>query len=201
MKNCGYPFIKLLVIQKYEYSFISFPQNGKFLKLTENSPKFLVLLFQISLIVLVKYFLKPAIHLSSNWREHDKMFAKWEKREVHQWHFVNRLANHFSHFVFRHSRQAISILTKRQRGRDDTRNIFVHHYTFIKTLYSFAYFPHQFFFNFQGRRSSQTFFFQSLKNVREILYKELLYVWTAAFDVCLVGIFSGKYSRQVEVCA
>ncbi len=64
-----------------------------------------------------------------------------EKREVYKWHFVNRLANHFSHLVFRRSRQAIGILTKCQRGRDDTRNIFVHHYTFIKMLHTLANFP------------------------------------------------------------
>ncbi len=57
MKNCGYPFIILLVIQKYEYSFLNFPKTGISSKLTENSPKIFVLLFQISLIVLVKYFL------------------------------------------------------------------------------------------------------------------------------------------------
>ncbi len=28
MKNCGYPFINLLVIQKYVYSFLNFPKNG-----------------------------------------------------------------------------------------------------------------------------------------------------------------------------
>ncbi len=56
-----------------------------------------------------------AIHLSSNWREHEKILAKWEKWEAYRWHFVNRLANHFSHLAFRHSRQAISIFTKRQR--------------------------------------------------------------------------------------
>ncbi len=28
MKNCGYPFINLLFIQKYVYSFLNFPKNG-----------------------------------------------------------------------------------------------------------------------------------------------------------------------------
>ncbi len=28
IKNCGYPFINLLVIQKYVYSFLYFPKNG-----------------------------------------------------------------------------------------------------------------------------------------------------------------------------
>ncbi len=45
------------------------------------------------------------------------MLAKREKREVYRWHFVNRLADHFSHLVFRRSHQAIGIFTKRQRGR------------------------------------------------------------------------------------
>ncbi len=44
------------------------------------------------------------------------MLAKREKREVYRWHFVNRLANHFSYLAFRRSRQAIGI-TKCQRGR------------------------------------------------------------------------------------
>ncbi len=57
MKNCGYPFINLLIIQKYVYSFLNFPEDGIPSKLIENSPKIIVLLFQISLIVLVKYFL------------------------------------------------------------------------------------------------------------------------------------------------
>ncbi len=73
--------------------------------------------------------------------------------------------HHFSHLSFRCSRQAIGILTKCQRGRDDTRNIFVHHYTFIKILYSFAYFPRQFFFISSGVVGLVKFFFQSLKNV------------------------------------
>ncbi len=60
--------------------------------------------------------IKPAIHLSSNWGERKKMLMKWEKRELYRWHFVNRLANHFSHLEFRHSRQAIGIFTKHQRG-------------------------------------------------------------------------------------
>ncbi len=76
-----------------------------------------VLLFQISLIVLVKYFLKPAIHLSLNWRECEKMLAKREKREVYRWHFVNHPANHFSHLTFRHSHQMIDIFTKCQGER------------------------------------------------------------------------------------
>ncbi len=126
------------------------------------------------------------------------MLAKRENREMYRWHFVNRLANHFSHLAFRCSRQAIDILTKRQRGRDNTRNIFVRHYTFIKMLYSFAYFPRQFFL-FPLASVYLNFFFQSLKNMQKILYMEILYVWTAAFDVRLVSIFSGKYSRQVEV--
>ncbi len=45
------------------------------------------------------------------------MLAKWEKREVYRWHFVNRLASHFFHLVFRHSRQVIGIFMKRQKGR------------------------------------------------------------------------------------
>ncbi len=49
------------------------------------------------------------------------MLAKWEKREVYRWHFVNRLANHFSHLTFRRSHRVISIFTKRQRGA-----LFVH---------------------------------------------------------------------------
>ncbi len=53
-----------------------------------------------------KTSIKP-IHLSSNWRKHEKMLAKREKREVCRWHFVNRLANHFSHLAFRRSCQAI----------------------------------------------------------------------------------------------
>ncbi len=44
MKNCGYSFINLLVIQKYVYSFLNFPKNGISQKLTENSPKPFVLL-------------------------------------------------------------------------------------------------------------------------------------------------------------
>ncbi len=28
MRNCGYPFINLLVIQKYVYNFLNFPKNG-----------------------------------------------------------------------------------------------------------------------------------------------------------------------------
>ncbi len=43
------------------------------------------------------------------------MLAKQEKREVYRWHFVNRLANHFSHLAFRHSCQEIGIFTKRQK--------------------------------------------------------------------------------------
>ncbi len=43
---------------------------------------------------------KPAIHLSSNWRECEKMLANREKWEVYRWHFVHRLANHFSHLAF-----------------------------------------------------------------------------------------------------
>ncbi len=58
---------------------------------------------------------KPAIHLSSNWRECEKMLAKWEKWEVYRWQFVNRLVNHFSHLTFHHSRRAIGIFTKHQR--------------------------------------------------------------------------------------
>ncbi len=55
---------------------------------------------------------KPAIHLLSNWREHEKMLAKWEKWEAYRWHFVNHLANHFSHLVF----QTIGIFKKHQIG-------------------------------------------------------------------------------------
>ncbi len=36
---------------------------------------------------------------------------------MYGWHFVNRLANHFSHLAFRRSRQSIGIFTKHQRGR------------------------------------------------------------------------------------
>ncbi len=61
--------------------------------------------------------IKPAIHLSSNWREREKMLAKWEKQKVYRWHFVNHLANHFSHLTFRRSRQAIGVFTKCQRER------------------------------------------------------------------------------------
>ncbi len=93
--------------------------------------------------------LKPAIPLSSIYREREKMLEKQEKREVYRWHFVNRLANHFSHLMFRRSHQPISILMKCQRGRDDTRNIFMRHYTFFKMWYIFAYFPLQFFLNSQ----------------------------------------------------
>ncbi len=35
---------------------------------------------------------KPAIHLLSDWRECEKMLAKWETWEVYRWHFVNWLA-------------------------------------------------------------------------------------------------------------
>ncbi len=52
-------------------------------------------------------WVKPAIHLSSNWREDEKMLAKQEKWEVYRWHFVNHLANHFTHLTFRHSHQTI----------------------------------------------------------------------------------------------
>ncbi len=45
------------------------------------------------------------------------MLAKREKREVYRLHFVNCLANYFSHFVFRRSHQAIGIFMKRQKGR------------------------------------------------------------------------------------
>ncbi len=79
------------------------------------------------------------------------MLAKREKREVYRRHFLNRFANHFSHRAFRRSRQMIGILMKRQKERDNTPNIFVHHvhhYTFIKMLYSFAYFLSQMFFLF-----------------------------------------------------
>ncbi len=61
--------------------------------------------------------IKPAIHLSSNWREREKILVKREKREVYRWHFVNRFANHFSHLAFHRSHHAIDIFTKRQRGR------------------------------------------------------------------------------------
>ncbi len=61
--------------------------------------------------------LKPAIHLSSNWWKCEKMLAKWGKREVYRWHFVDHLANHFFHLAFCRSRQAIGIFTKRQRWR------------------------------------------------------------------------------------
>ncbi len=60
--------------------------------------------------------LKPAIQLLSNWRECKKMLAKWEKRQVYRWHFVNHLANHFSHIAFRRSHQTVGIFTKCQRG-------------------------------------------------------------------------------------
>ncbi len=60
---------------------------------------------------------KPAINLSSNWRDHEKMLAKREKWEVYRWHFVNHLANHFFHLTFRRSRRMISIFMKCQRGR------------------------------------------------------------------------------------
>ncbi len=58
--------------------------------------------------------IKPAIHLSPI-----KMLAKQEKREMYRWHFINHLANHFPHLVFRHSRQVIGIFTKCQRGWHD----------------------------------------------------------------------------------
>ncbi len=61
--------------------------------------------------------LKPAIHLSSNWRKREKMLAKREKWEVYRWHFVNHLVNHFSHLAFRRSHQMIGIFMKCQRGR------------------------------------------------------------------------------------
>ncbi len=67
-------------------------------------------------------------------------------------------------------------------------------------LYSFAYFPRQIFFISSGVVLVKCFF-QLLKNVQEILYMEILYVWTVMFDIRLVGISSGKYCRQVEVCA
>ncbi len=62
-------------------------------------------------------FQKPAIHLSSNWREREKVLAKWEKWKVYRWHFINCLANHFSHLAFRCSHQTISIFMKCRRGR------------------------------------------------------------------------------------
>ncbi len=68
-KNCGYPFINLLVIQKYVYSFLYFPQNGISSKLTENSPKIFILFFQISLIsreILSYVSLKFADNLAKN---------------------------------------------------------------------------------------------------------------------------------------
>ncbi len=43
------------------------------------------------------------------------MLAKWEKREVYRWYFVNHLVNHFYHLAFRLSCQAIGIFTKRQK--------------------------------------------------------------------------------------
>ncbi len=61
--------------------------------------------------------LEPAIHLLSNWRERKKILAKRKKWEVYRRHFVNHLANHFSHFGFRRSRQVIGIFTKRQRSQ------------------------------------------------------------------------------------
>ncbi len=117
---------------------------------------------------------EPAIHLSSNWREHEKMLAKQEKREVYGRHFVSRLANHFSHLAFRCSRQAIGILMKHQRRRDDTHDIFVHHYTFIKLLYSFAYFPHQIFFVFPLTWSSWIFFPTAQKCARNFVYRDFV---------------------------
>ncbi len=65
--------------------------------------------------VAMRETIKPAIHLSSNWRERDKMLAKREKWEVYRWHFVNHLANHFSYLASCHSRQTIGIFTKCQK--------------------------------------------------------------------------------------
>ncbi len=55
-------------------------------------------------------------NIFSHSRQIDKNTKKMlAKREVCRWHFVNCLANHFFHLMFRHSRQAISIFTKHQR--------------------------------------------------------------------------------------
>ncbi len=51
------------------------------------------------------------------YRWHFVNLYRWHFVNLYRWHFVNRLANHFSHLSFRHSRQAIGIFTKHQRGR------------------------------------------------------------------------------------
>ncbi len=54
---------------------------------------------------------------------------------MYRWYFVNHLANHFSHFVFRHSHQTVSIFTKCQRGdRDSFSSSFPQNQRWMKSV-------------------------------------------------------------------
>ncbi len=115
-------FINMRKIGRMQFSFPFFENNrnqilDKFcIKFIENLHWIILnkIFIELKFVEHLRKIVKPAIHLSSNWWEHEKMLAKWE---VYRWHFVNRLANHFSHLAFRHSCQTIGIFMKCQRGR------------------------------------------------------------------------------------
>ncbi len=61
MKNCAYPFINLLVIQKYIYSFLNFPNNDNLTSVLLAGPAVLPVIplakFNFYILVLGKLLL------------------------------------------------------------------------------------------------------------------------------------------------
>ncbi len=144
----------------------------------------------------------------SNWREWEKMLTKREKREVYRWHFVNCVANHFSHFAFRPFSPGDRYFHETsKRMIQHTHHIRESLYTYQKFCIVLLIFPTIFFFFFfffflSNGVNPEVFFTCFLsnrsKNMWEILYfwTVILYFWMAAFAVRLVSNFSDKYSRR-----